>query len=67
MSKDATPQGEGYIVEYVAVGCSVKVTAFDPKTLREVCVIGARGARQEDLANLAIRKLEYVLRKDSGK
>jgi len=50
-----------YIVEYVVIGNSVKVTAFDPTTLREVSVIGARNLPQKQLANLAIRKLEYML------
>jgi hypothetical protein len=53
----------GYIIEYVVIGNSVKVTAFDPKTLKEVSVIGIRGLPKKNLANLAIRKLEYVIGK----
>lgn len=53
-----------YIVEYFAIGNSVKVTAFDPKTLREVSIIGARNLPQKQLANLAIKKLKYVLGKE---
>ena len=53
----------GYIVEYVVIGNSVKVTAFDPKTLKEVSVIGIRGLPKKNLANLAIRKLKYVIGK----
>jgi hypothetical protein len=51
---------EGYIVEYVVVGNSVKVTAFDPVTLREVSIVGARNATKEQLAKLAIKKLAYM-------
>jgi hypothetical protein len=53
----------GYIVEFVQHGRSVKVTAFDPKTLVEASVVGARGATQQQLAELAIRKLRYVIEK----
>jgi hypothetical protein len=57
----------GYIVEYVAIGNSVKVTAFDPKTMTEACVIGARNLPQKQLAKLAIRKLLYMLEKTRTK
>ncbi len=53
----------GYIVEFVQHGRSMKVTAFDPDTLIEASVIGARGATQQQLAELAIRKLRYVIQK----
>lgn len=55
---------EGYIVEYMVVGNSVKVTAFDPITLREVSIVGARNATKEQLAKLAIKKLIYMNEKD---
>lgn len=55
---------EGYIVEYVVVGNSVKVTAFDPVTLREVSIVGARNATKEQLAKLAIKKLAYMNEKN---
>lgn len=54
---------EGYIVEYVALGGSVKVTAFDPATLTEASIIAPTSASQHDMATLAIRKLDYVLGK----
>lgn len=54
---------DGYIIEYVTHGNSVKVTAIDPETGIEACIIGAAGAAPSDLAQLAIRKLHYVLEK----
>lgn len=60
------PESEGYIVEHTAVGTSVKVTAFDPATMIEVSVIGSTKASRSDLNKLAVRKLEYMIRK-SGK
>lgn len=56
---------EGYIVEFIAHGLSVKVTAIDPVTGREVSIVGAAGAGKQDLAELAVRKLKYVLDKES--
>ena len=50
-----------YIIEYVVIGNSVKVTAFDPETLKEVSIIGAINVPRKQLAKLAIRKLVYVL------
>lgn len=60
------PKNEGYIVEYTVIGTSVKATAFDPRTLTEVSVIASTKTSREDLNKLAVRKLEYMLRK-SGK
>lgn len=54
---------EGYIVEFFALGKSVKVTAFDPATLKEVSVVAPVKTPKSDLIRLAVRKLEYVLEK----
>lgn len=54
-----------YIIEYIAIGKSVKVTAFDPVTLTEVSVIGASGTPREQLAQLAVRKLVYMIKKNA--
>lgn len=56
---------ENYIVEYVVIGKSVKVTAFDPATLKEVSIIGAVTTTKKQLAKLAVRKLVYMIGKDS--
>jgi hypothetical protein len=57
---------EGYIVEFIALGNSVKVTAFDPRTLKEAAIVGSPKATREQLAELAIRKLNYLLGKDEA-
>lgn len=54
---------EGYIIEFISIGHSVKATAFDPVTLTEAVVIGSRKTTRKQLAELAIRKLNYVLNK----
>ncbi len=59
-----TDENHGYLVEFVVIGGSVKVTAMDPHTLREVSIIGARSVSRKQLAELAIRKLQYVTNKD---
>lgn len=56
---------EGYILEFQQLGNSVKVTAIDPITMHEAVVIGPLNATQEQLAQLAIRKLHYVMGKAS--
>jgi ribosomal protein S6 len=53
-----------YIVEFAQHGRSIKVTAFDPQTLTEASVVGAQGATKQQLAELAIRKLRYVIEKN---
>lgn len=55
---------EGYIIEYIVIGNSVKATAIDPVTMKEVSVIGTITTPKEQLAKLAVRKLIYVLRKE---
>lgn len=41
----------------------MKVTALDPETLREASVIASPNASRHETAQLAIRKLAYVLGK----
>jgi hypothetical protein len=60
-----TPQGE-YFIEYYSIGNSIKVTAIDPVTMTEVSIVGSPLVSQDALSRLAIRKLEYMLRKKSG-
>jgi len=55
---------EGYIIEFVPMGNSVKVTAMDPVTLTEVSIIGPRTAGQEELQRNVLNKLQYVLTKE---
>lgn len=51
------------IFEFVQVGNSVRVTAFDAETLVEVSIVGAATAPRSYLRATALRKLRYVLRR----
>ena len=57
--------GEIY-VEFVVQGGVVKVTAIDPKSLREAVVMGPAGASRAALSDAAMRKLRYILEKNNG-
>lgn len=57
--------GEGgeYLIEFVAIGQTVKATAIDPVTGIEASAIGPASAGQQTLAKLAAKKLDYLLNK----
>jgi hypothetical protein len=55
--------GREVLLEFQAIGNTVKVTATDPLTLVEVSIVGSARAGDEALRRIAIRKLEYVLAK----
>lgn len=55
--------GEGYIIEMIQQGAYVKVSAIDTRTGAEASIVGDPRAGQERLSQLAIQKLEYVLKK----
>lgn len=50
-----------YLVEFVQVGSSVKVSAVDPVSGREVSIVGPASASRDQLTRVAVNKLEYVL------
>lgn len=54
---------DNYIIEFVQIGGSIKVTAIDPRTMTEVSIVGAAQYSQEFLGRQAVKKLEYVLAK----
>ena len=54
---------EGYIIEFIPHGASVKVSAIDPITGKEVSIVGDAKATQATLMDIAVKKLEYVLNK----
>lgn len=56
----------GYIIELIQVGDYVKVSAVDPDSGVEACIVGARTAGEAALKRTAVRKLEYVLAKRRG-
>ncbi len=57
-------RNEDYIIEFYRVGGSVKVSAIDPVTLKEVSIVGDAKLGSDELAKLAIRKLKYILERD---
>ena len=52
------------IVEFVQVGNSVKVSAIDTKSGREVSIVGSPRASEAELKRVAVNKLKYVMSKD---
>lgn len=60
MSRDA---GE-YLVEFIQVGSSVKVSAVDPVSGREVSIVGPVAASRHHLTQVAVNKLKYVLSRE---
>ncbi|PHZ83716.1 DUF6898 family protein [Paremcibacter congregatus] len=57
---------EGYIIEFIQVGASTKVTAVDPATGREATIVGPSNAARSHLTQVAVRKLKYLLAKDQS-
>ncbi len=52
------------IIEFYQVGAFVKVTAVDTATYTEVSIVGDPTRTEEALKRAAVRKLEYVLKRD---
>ncbi|MBX3447323.1 MAG: serine hydroxymethyltransferase [Parvibaculaceae bacterium] len=55
--------GREVIFEFVPVGISMKVSAIDVETGKEVSIVGPSSAAQTELEAIALRKLRYVLQK----
>ncbi len=55
-----------FILEFIAMGNSVKVTCVDPKTGREVSTIGPANAPRSQLSQAAVNKMLYVLKKEQS-
>ncbi len=55
-----------YLIEFVQMGNSVKVSAIDPKTGTEVSTVGPATASEAQLAKAAIAKLRYVMGKQKS-
>lgn len=62
---DILNEGE-VLFEVRQVGNAVKVSAVDPVTNTEVCVVGPVTASPYSLKMNAVRKLRMVLRKNAG-
>jgi hypothetical protein len=61
--KAMPPRGSDIYVEFVTQGAFVKATAIHAATGTEASIIGPAGAARVNLSAAAIRKLEYVLKK----
>ena len=59
--------GKEVLLEFHRIGNAVKVTAMDPETMVEVSIVGPPDAGEEQLTRTAIRKLEYVLKKQRAR
>ncbi len=57
-------RGGEIIVEFFHVGAYVKVSAVDTATYTEVSIVGDPTRGEEALKRAAIRKLEYVMKRD---
>lgn len=55
------------LFEFVRLAGTLKVTAIDPASGREASIIAPPGPDQAALRGLALRKLEYLLRRDRGR
>ncbi len=54
---------QGALIEFVPVGNIVRVSAIDPVTTTEVCIVGDPSRSSDMLSQAAVRRLEYVLKK----
>ena len=55
-----------YLLEFVRIGASVKVSAIDPATGMEASIIGPAHLSEAQLGKNAISKLRYVLAKNNA-
>ena len=60
------PSKQEILIEFVVQGSVVKATAIDPVTGTEASIVGPTNAGREALMEAARRKLDYVLKKNSG-
>ncbi len=60
-------KSQEFIIEMIPQGKFVKVSAIDVASGREVSIVGAGSANQNDLRTLAINKLKYVMNREKEK
>jgi len=61
------PPGREVFFEFTRMGNYMKVVAIDSATATEVSIVGSPLAGEAQLKMTALRKLEYVLSKQSGR
>ena len=52
-----------YLLEFHWMGAYVKVSVIDPTTNIEASIVGDSRTTKQDLEKIAIKKLEYVIKK----
>ena len=52
-----------YLIEFHHIGAYVKVSVIDPVTNTEASIVGDSRASEAELTRVAVRKMEYVLKK----
>ncbi|VAV98868.1 hypothetical protein MNBD_ALPHA01-156 [hydrothermal vent metagenome] len=57
-------ESDGFIIEFIQIGTSVKVSAVDPVSGREVSIVGPSTATRGYLSQVAVNKLKYVLSRE---
>ncbi len=55
-----------YLVEFIQIGASVKVSAVDPQSGREVSIVGPANAPRSQLSRVAVNKLKFILSKEKS-
>ena len=55
-----------FIIEFITLGNSVKVTVVEPMTGREVSTVGPKTASRAELTRVAVNKMQYVLKKEQS-
>ena len=56
-----------YLFEFHWMGAYVKVSVIDPATNTEASIVGDSRATKQDLEKIAIKKLQYVIKRDNFK
>ncbi|MGI9450470.1 MAG: DUF6898 family protein [Geminicoccaceae bacterium] len=64
MARHDTPTSNEIILEFVAMGNTMRVCAMDPASLTEVVVQGPINADRSSLVELAKQKLAFVIAKN---
>lgn len=64
MARHDTPTSNEIILEFVAMGSTMRVCAMDPASLTEVVVQGPINADRSSLVELAKQKLAFVIAKN---
>ena len=66
MPKVRAEDGRDVLIEIVTLGAYAKASAIDSATGVEVSVTGPASAGRASLEAAALKKLEYVLKKNAG-